>query len=87
MTNERIYRARKPRKCPACGFAPVGEILYGFPYYDEQMQADVDAGKVIIGGCEMPVHKDGEWSAPWWQCSQCGCDIYKRHPPTWLLEP
>jgi hypothetical protein len=87
MATERVYRSRKPRKCPACGFAPVGEILYGFPNYDEQMQADMDAGKIIIGGCFMPEYENGKWSAPWWQCSRCGCGIYKRHPPKWLLEP
>jgi hypothetical protein len=81
MTNDRITRSRKPRKCPACGFAPVGSILYGFPLYSEHLQAEMDSGKTIIGGCEMPIYENDEWSAPWWQCSQCGCEIYKRHPP------
>ncbi|MGB1091759.1 MAG: hypothetical protein ACPGYX_06525 [Oceanobacter sp.] len=77
MTNERIYRSHKPRKCPACGFAPVGEILYGYPAFSEQLQADRDAGKVILGGCSMPLFEDGEWSAPRWQCKECGCEIYQ----------
>ncbi|MDO6804265.1 hypothetical protein Q4595_17595, partial [Wenyingzhuangia sp. 1_MG-2023] len=60
--DNRIIRSRKPRKCPTCGFTPVGAILYGFPMYDEQMQADIHAGKVIIGGCEMPtINQAGEW--------------------------
>ncbi|MFK4754146.1 hypothetical protein [Oceanobacter antarcticus] len=81
MTNERIVRSRKPRKCPACGFAPVGSILYGFPLYSEQLQEEMDSGKTIIGGCEMPViNEAGEWDSPHWQCSRCGCEIYKSPP-------
>ena len=69
-----VERKRKPRKCPSCGFSPVGKILYGMPAWSVQFQEDVDAGRTIVGGCCI---SDDD---PLWQCFKCGLQIYKKRP-------
>jgi len=44
------HTSRKPKKCPECGSGSIAEILYGLPAYDEQMEGDLDAGKIVLGG-------------------------------------
>ena len=55
----------KPKKCPECGSDSIAEILYGLPAYDEQMERDLDAGKIVLGGC--CVSDD----SPEWHCNKC----------------
>ena len=43
---KRIERTRKPRKCPKCGHAPVGEILWGMPHFDAKLEELMYAGKI-----------------------------------------
>lgn len=66
---EEILCIEKPRKCH-CG-GKVARIFYGMPAYSEKLQADLDAGRVILGGCEMFEHM------PTWQCTKCGQEFYK----------
>ena len=44
---KRIERTRKPRKCPKCGHAPVGEILWGMPHFDAKLEELMNEGKII----------------------------------------
>lgn len=53
------------QRCPACGSAEVASILYGLPMYDEELRADLDAGRVVLGGC--CVGGDD----PVWLCRAC----------------
>lgn len=62
---------RKPRKCPACGSQQVASILYGMPAFGEQLQRDLEAGKIILGGCCVSDHD------PQWQCVGCGVQVYR----------
>ena len=76
---KRIERTRKPRKCPKCGHAPVGEILWGMPHMDPKLEELINAGKVIIGGCCL----GGD--DPNWECSKCHQQIWKPIPEDELL--
>ena len=64
-------RSRKPRKCPNCGFSPVGTILYGFPTFSPALKAEIEAGKTVLGGCDMSLLN------PEWECSKCKQKIWK----------
>lgn len=57
----------RPR-CPKCGSEKVAEILWGMPAYSEELQYDLDEGRVVLGGCF--VGEDGE--DPFWHCTSCG---------------
>jgi hypothetical protein len=37
--------------CPRCGSPTVAKILYGYPAFSQKLQADLDAGRVVLGGC------------------------------------
>ena len=78
MSEERVIRTRKPVKCPRCGFSPVGSILYGYPFFSEKLQAELQSGKTVLGGCELPLNDSLECIGPCWECSKCGCQIYRR---------
>lgn len=66
---EEILCIEKPRKCH-CG-GKVARIFYGMPAYTEKLQADLDAGRVILGGCCL-----GD-RGPTWQCTKCEQEFYK----------
>lgn len=67
---EEILCIHKPRKCPKCG-GKVARIFYGMPAFTEKLQADLDAGRVILGGCCKTEHD------PTWQCTKCEQEIYQ----------
>jgi rubrerythrin len=62
----------KPEKCPSCGSGKVAQILWGYPAYDEEMEKDLEAGRIILGGCVV------SGNDPSWQCVKCGVKIYKE---------
>jgi hypothetical protein len=66
----KIY-ARKPRKCPNCGHAPVASILYGMPNISDELFEKEQRGEVIFGGCVI------ELDHPTWQCSKCEMEFHK----------
>ena len=41
------------QRCPACGSADVARTLYGLPQYTAELTAELDAGRVLLGGCTM----------------------------------
>jgi len=69
---KRLEYEHKPRICPVCGSARVAEILWGMPAYSEEMQKDLDAGRIVLGGC--CIFGD----EPTWQCADCGTDFYLK---------
>ena len=71
MSAERLERPRKPIRCPKCNSQPVARIVYGLPFFNEQESADVDAGKIVLGGC---IITDDD---PAWQCVACDQAIYR----------
>jgi len=60
--------------CVYCGSPRSAEILYGRIAQAEELRADLDAGKVVLGGCivseDMPTHR----------CLDCGKE-WKYTPP------
>lgn len=39
--------------CPECGSHDVADILRGMPVFTEELQRELDEGKVVLGGCVM----------------------------------
>ena len=70
--NKNISFKYKPRKCPNCGFKPLGNILYGYPIFDEKLKKDLESGKVVLGGCCIG------GLDPAWQCSKCESVFYRE---------
>lgn len=62
----------KPRKCPACDSSRIAEILYGYPAFSAKLEKDLNAGRIILGGCCV---SDDD---PAWQCVDCQMVIYKN---------
>jgi len=63
---------RRPRVCPVCGSERVAEILWGMPAFSEDLQKDLDAGKIVLGGSCLIGDE------PTWQCADCGTDFYLK---------
>lgn len=59
-------RQKRPKKCERCLGARIAEILYGFPNLDSDLEAALEAGTTVLGGC---VVTDDD---PQWQCLDCG---------------
>lgn len=53
------------QRCPACGSAEVAGVLYGLPRFTAELTADLDAGRMVLGGC--CVCDDD----PVWACRAC----------------
>jgi hypothetical protein len=51
--------------CPLCGSNHVASILYGLPDDSEELKRDVNAKKIVLGGC---VITDDD---PQWHCNEC----------------
>ena len=68
---ERIELPRKPRKCPACGSGPVARIMYGMPAFSEELERDLDKGRITIGGCIV------SGDDPDWECTACGRRMHR----------
>ena len=67
---------RRPA-CPKCGSDSVAAILWGMPAYSEQLESDLEEGRVVLGGCCVT------GDDPEWHCNACGrewghCDILSQ---------
>ena len=38
------------KKCPKCGAISIASVI-GYPYMSEDLQDDLDSGRVVLGGC------------------------------------
>lgn len=68
--------ARPPEPaCPRCGSVDVAEILYGLPAFDDGLEADLAAGRVVLGGCLV-------WDEqPDLACNACGLEFRTDDEP------
>ena len=57
------------KNCPFCGSKNIAEYLYGLPCFDETLRNDIEAKRIILGGCLV----DG--SNPRYHCNNCGKDF------------
>ena len=48
---EHLRLKRKPRRCRSCGSLNMATIHYGYPKLSEKLIEDIEAQKVILGGC------------------------------------
>ena len=48
---ENLNGERAMAACPRCGSADVAWILRGYPAFSQELDADLLAGRVILGGC------------------------------------
>ena len=64
--------SRKPSKCPKCGSGRIASILYGLPAFSEKLEKDLEARKIVLGGCCI-IDDD-----PVWKCTDCNAMFYKR---------
>ena len=53
------------QRCPQCQSAAVARIGYGLPRFTPELVADLDAGRVVLGGCSV---SNGD---PIWICRDC----------------
>lgn len=53
-------------RCPQCGSLNLARILYGEPPSDAKLDAEIQAGEVVLGGCVVDVDD------PDYRCRQCG---------------
>lgn len=52
--------------CPNCGSPRTAQVLYGEPAWSATLDADIDAGRVVLGGCVV----DDESQR--YKCRACG---------------
>lgn len=53
-------------RCPSCGSMEIARIQWGRPLFTDKLEAALDAGTVVLGGCMM------EYDSPRWRCRSCG---------------
>jgi len=62
-------------ECPKCKSSNVADILFGLPNLTEKLQADLNKGRVVLGGCEIQ-----EDFMPDFQCNKCAYQWDALHP-------
>ncbi len=71
---------RAPVACPNCGSMDVADYLWGEPAFSETLEADLDGGRVVLGGCcvgsDDPAH----------HCNACGTDFGSSGFAEWARE-
>lgn len=58
--------------CPECGSRNVAKILWGLPLFRDELEAELDAGRIVLGGCDV-----SDFDADW-RCNVCGCEFGKN---------
>jgi hypothetical protein len=62
-------KADGPAACPSCGSATIAWILRGYPVFSEQLESDLDAGRVVLGGCLVGPDQASH------RCNACGLEF------------
>jgi hypothetical protein len=68
-----MKRSRRPERCLHCGSERIAKILWGMPIDSEELERDIERGRIVLGGCLV-----GE-NDPEWQCVDCGASYPKEH--------
>ena len=50
-TTKPLTTARRGQTCPRCGSGKIAEIQYGMPAFSKRLEADLEAHRVVLGGC------------------------------------
>lgn len=67
--------------CPKCNSTDTCRIIYGLPAYTDELQRDLKAGKVRLGGCAITD------SDPSCHCNNCGEDFDTKTPNNMSQQP
>ena len=68
-TTEPLKTARRSSTCPRCGSREITMIQYGMPAFSKRLEADLEAQRVVLGGCVV-------WDdQPDRSCSACGLEF------------
>lgn len=59
-------------QCPQCGSSNVAKILWGMPAFSEELERELDEGRIVLGGCCI------SGADPDWHCNDCGCEFGER---------
>ncbi len=54
-------------ECPKCGSKRIARILWGMPAFTEELERDLEEGRIVLGGC--CISEDSRD----WECRDCGC--------------
>jgi len=75
-----VKTARSSATCPSCGSRTIAKIQYGEPAYSEELEADLEAHRVVLGGCMV-------WDdQPDRSCTSCGLEFRADGRPS-VLDP
>lgn len=66
--------------CPRCGSLEVARIQYGEPAYSASLEADLDANRIVLGGC---MAWEGQ---PDRACATCGLEFRRDGRPATVPE-
>lgn len=58
----------EPNACSYCGSTNVAKYLYGYIALDDELEQQLDEGKIILAGCA--ISED----APEYYCNDCGME-------------
>jgi hypothetical protein len=79
-TSDPVNTERSTATCPSCGSRAVARIQYGEPAYSEEFEADLEARRVVLGGCMV-------WDdQPDRNCTACGLEFRADGRPP-ILDP
>ncbi len=67
LSEARHFHPVRPAECPRCGSDRVAAIQYGHVLFSPQLERDLRAGRVVLGGCFV----SGDHSDPTWYCLDC----------------
>ena len=60
--------------CQRCGSRDVAWILHGYPAMDDELQADLRAHRLTLGGCLVWEGQSDH------RCNTCGLDVPRGRP-------
>ena len=59
-------------RCPRCASRGIARIMYGYPIFDDELQAQLDSREIVLGGCVL-IGDDPEF-----RCHKCGLEFSDR---------
>lgn len=69
-----------PKECPNCHGSFIAKILWGKPHFTDKLKEDLNAGRVVLGGCMVSLD-DAKW-----HCNDCNTDFGTSDFVSSLLE-
>jgi hypothetical protein len=79
MSTTRTIRRRTP-VCPRCASSDVAWILPGYPIHSPELEADLGAGRVVLGGCVVWDDQSDH------RCNACGAEFRADGRPVRIPE-